>query len=91
MNGKTTCSAPDDSQEKELLAEIENLTELIDYDEATLSDDFLICECYCVSVKDIREVCEQLGSFDLKTVQDRFGLGKGCQSCLKFIDNVSFL
>ncbi len=47
----------------------------------TILEDVLICECYCVSVSDIKRVCPE-GSLDLEKVQLELNLGLGCQSCL---------
>ena len=69
----------------EFLSQIDRVDELISATEK-LDDDVLICECFCVNVGDIKEVCHSLKTFDLKTVQDNFSLGHGCQGCLKRID-----
>lgn len=71
--------------DKEFLSQIDQVDELISTTEK-LDDDVLICECFCVNAGDIREVCHSLKAFDLKTVQDNFNLGHGCQGCLKRID-----
>jgi NAD(P)H-nitrite reductase large subunit len=73
--------------DKEFLIQIDRVEELLTPRTAKLDDEVLICECFCVSVGDIREACKELGAFDLKTVQDNFSLGHGCQSCLKQIDS----
>jgi NAD(P)H-nitrite reductase large subunit len=71
--------------DKEFLRQIDHVDELIPSTEK-LDDDVLICECFCVDVGDIREVCQSLKAFDLKTVQNSFNLGHGCQGCIKKID-----
>lgn len=71
--------------DKEFLSQIDRVDELI-FSTEKLDDDVLICECFCVNVGDIREVCQPQNIFDFKTVQDSFNLGHGCQGCLKRID-----
>jgi len=71
--------------DKEILSQINTVDELISSIEK-LDDEVLICECFCVNVGDIREICHSLRVFDLKKVQDEFNLGNGCQNCLKQID-----
>ncbi len=71
--------------DEEFLSQIDQVDELISTTEK-LDDDVLICECFCVNVGDIKEVCHSIKTFDLKTVQDSFSLGHGCQGCLKRID-----
>ena len=73
--------------DKEFLSQIDRVEELLTPQAEKLDDEVLICECFCVSVGDIREACKEHGSFDLKTVQDNFSLGLGCQSCIKQIDS----
>jgi NAD(P)H-nitrite reductase large subunit len=75
--------------DKEFLSQIDQVAELIAPEAEKLADDVLICECFCVSVGDIREACRDLGTFDLELVQNNFSLGHGCQSCLKQIDSWS--
>ena len=71
--------------DKEILSQIDRVDELISSTEK-LDGEVLICECFCVNVADIRDVCRHTQAFDLKTVQDKFNLGQGCQGCLKEID-----
>ena len=71
--------------DKEILNQIDRVDELISSTEK-LDGEVLICECFCVNVADIRDVCRPGQAFDLKTVQDKFNLGQGCQRCLKEID-----
>jgi NAD(P)H-nitrite reductase large subunit len=72
--------------DKEFLSQIDRVDELTSSTEL-LTDETLICECFCVNVGDIREACHLLGAFDLKTVQGEFNLGHGCKGCLKQIDS----
>lgn len=71
--------------DKEFLRQIDRLDELLPSTEK-LDDDVLICECFCVNVADIRQVCHENQAFDLKLVEDNFHLGQGCQGCLKRIN-----
>ena len=71
--------------DKDFLSQIDRLDEILPTREK-LDDEVLICECFCVNVADIREVCRENQTFDLKLVQDNFHLGHGCQGCLKRID-----
>jgi len=71
--------------DKEFLSQIDQVGELISNTEK-LDDEILICECFCVNVADIREACKSQGTFDLMIMQENFGLGQGCQGCLKRIN-----
>ena len=71
--------------DKDFFSLIDRLDELVATTEL-LSDETLICECFCVNVADIRESCRSKGAFDLDIVQGRFNFGHGCQGCLKEID-----
>lgn len=51
-----------------------------------LDDDILICECFCVNVADIRGLFAQSRSVDLDVLAKTYGLGQGCQSCIKDCD-----
>lgn len=50
-----------------------------------LEQDYLVCECFCVSVADIREVCKD--EVDLELLKNEYSFGQGCQSCLKNRDH----
>lgn len=67
--------------DKEFLRLIDNVDELIARPTDKLDDETLICECFCVSAGDIRELCST--EVDLDLLQERLNLGGGCQSCLK--------
>jgi NAD(P)H-nitrite reductase large subunit len=69
--------------DKEFLSLIESANELIAHAEK-LDDEGLICECFCVSVRDIRELC--VSEVNLDQLKIEFNLGQGCQSCLKSKD-----
>ena len=73
--------------DKEFLRLIENVEELIPESTEKLGDDVLICECFCVSVKDIKDLCAD--KVDLELLQSHFNLGQGCQSCMKSFDSWS--
>lgn len=51
-----------------------------------LNDDFLICECMCVSVLDIREQFRDSRELDLEKLKEQLSMGQGCSSCLKTIE-----
>lgn len=71
--------------DKEFLRLIDTVDELLPRPIEKLDDDVLICECFCVSVADIKELCGD--RMDLDLVKDRLNLGSGCQSCLKRKDD----
>jgi NAD(P)H-nitrite reductase large subunit len=74
--------------DKDFLRQIDDLGTLIPpKEEEVLSDDFLICECFCVSAGDIRTACESQGKVDLELIQNQLSLGQGCQGCIKRIDS----
>jgi NAD(P)H-nitrite reductase large subunit len=71
----------------EFLKDIEQVDDYLPAEPDKLDDDVLICECFCVSVRDIRLEFEGIGEVSVQQLQDRFSLGQGCQSCLKRIDS----
>lgn len=71
--------------DKEFLRLIDTVDELIPRPIEKLEDEVLICECFCVSVADIRELCGT--HVDLDLLKDQLNLGSGCQSCLKKKDD----
>ena len=71
--------------DKDILRLMETVDELIPRPTDKLDDDTLICECFCVSAGDIREVCS--GYVDLDLLKARFNFGGGCQTCLKNKDS----
>ncbi len=75
--------------DKEFLSQIDQVPELVPSVPEKLADEILICECFCVSVGDIREACSNQGHVDLETLKAQFSLGQGCQSCLKEFDSWS--
>ena len=70
--------------DKEFLSQIDRLQDLIP--ETKLDDEVLICECFCVSVGDIRSTCVNELRVDLAKLKTEFGLGTGCQSCTTKIE-----
>jgi NAD(P)H-nitrite reductase large subunit len=56
-------------------------------DNTNLSNEVLICECFCVSVGDIRKCFSSVEDFDAKVLEEKFGFSTGCSSCLKDIDS----
>lgn len=71
--------------DKEFLHLMDNVDELIPRPADKLADEILICECFCVSVGDIRELCKT--EVDLDLLKDRLNLGAGCQTCIKNKDS----
>ena len=70
--------------DKEFLRQIDQANELLtQLAEEKLADDVLICECFCVNVRDIREACGDKSEVDLDLLRQRFSLGEGCKSCTK--------
>lgn len=67
--------------DKELLAEIDQLNDLLPNKEL-LEDELLICECFCVSVADIRALCQEDMKVDLDLLNKTYGMGDGCKSCV---------
>lgn len=67
--------------DKDFLRLMENVDELIAPPTEKLDDETLICECFCVSAGDIRNLCTD--SVDLDLLKDRFNMGQGCQTCIK--------
>lgn len=74
--------------DKDFLNQIDNVGELLaNLQDEKLDEEVLICECFCVNVRDIREMFADTGVVDLEVLQSRLDLGKGCQSCLKSKDS----
>lgn len=73
--------------DKEFLRLMESVDELLPQAGEKLEDECLICECFCVSVKDIRELCHN--EVDLDLLKSHFNMGQGCQSCIKSFDSWS--
>lgn len=71
--------------DKEFLRLIENVDDVVPKPTEKLEDETLICECFCVSVRDIRETCD--GEVDLALLQERFNMGGGCQTCVRRADD----
>ena len=69
--------------DKDFLTQIDNLDELIGPPKNLLDDNVLICECFCVSVGDIREVCAATRVVDVEKLQDSFHFSQGCGTCLR--------
>lgn len=70
--------------DKEFLRQIDQASELLTQSvPEKLADDVLICECFCVNVRDIREACLDRAEVDLGLLRQRFSMGEGCQSCVK--------
>jgi NAD(P)H-nitrite reductase large subunit len=67
---------------KDILSQIDQINELLPESEK-LDDEILICECFCVEVRDIRETCAPDQNVSIEMLQKKFNLGGGCQDCLK--------
>jgi NAD(P)H-nitrite reductase large subunit len=72
--------------DKEFLNQIDSASELLNPN-CSLADDVLICECFCVSAGDIRDLCAQKGEVNLTELREHFNFGEGCKSCIKNIDS----
>ncbi len=59
----------------------EALAALQDWKQPALDGEVVICECFCVSVNDIRSICKN--GLDLNLLAEHFGMGTGCKTCLK--------
>ena len=72
--------------DKDFLRQIDDVEALLPSKDADkLDDDVLICECFCVSVQDIRQTFEATRVVDLEILQKQFSMGQGCQSCINRI------
>ena len=72
------------NMDKEFLRQIDQAAEFLTQNAPEkLADDVLICECFCVNVRDIREACAERGEVDLDLLRKRFSMGEGCQGCMK--------
>ncbi len=72
------------NMDNEFLRQIDHASELLKETlDEKLEDDVLICECFCVNVRDIREACSEKAEVDLDLLRKRFSMGEGCQSCIK--------
>jgi len=74
--------------DEEFLSQIDHVAEFLpDPHDKKLDDEVLICECFCVSVRDIRTACAHLHEVDLRLLQENLSLGHGCQTCLRHLDS----
>lgn len=60
---------------------------LNDSNKLAFGDDFLICECKCVSYKEIKEYLTKEIDFEFLTKE--FGLGSGCKSCIEILKSMN--
>lgn len=60
---------------------------LNDSRELAFNDDALICECKCVSYKEIKEYLNE--EIDFEFLAKEFGLGSGCKSCIEILKNMN--
>ncbi len=71
--------------DKEFLSQIDGLGELIP--DPKLENEIIICECFCVNVADIRELCADQKQVDVNLLESTYSFGQGCQSCVKKIES----
>lgn len=71
----------------DFLDSIDNYYDLIADSDAIMQDDELICECFCVSLKDIKTCLNQYGHFNLEVLSKELQMGKSCGSCIKSADS----
>lgn len=74
--------------DKDFIQQIDEIGDLLSLNDL-LDDDFLICECFCVSARDIRDLFHETRSIDLVALAEAYGMGQGCKSCLKRNDWVN--
>lgn len=67
--------------EREILKLMDSVEEFIPQTSTKLGDEFLICECFCVSAGDIRRSGNE--TIDLEFLKNEFELGNGCQGCIR--------
>lgn len=67
--------------------DISEAEEALREDTRTAEDDCLVCECFCISLKDIRDFCIENPEAGLKGLQERLSLGTGCGTCLRRLDD----
>ncbi len=80
------CTVVEQDFDNDFLSQIDRVEELVSLTDK-LDDETLICECFCVDVADIRQLCHENKKPDLEKLQNEFNLGQGCQGCLKRIDS----
>lgn len=68
---------------------IENYHELLVENQKQENHDELFCECFCVSYKDILELCPTAESFDDVVIQQKLNVGQGCGQCLKRLEKLT--
>lgn len=71
--------------DKEFFRLIEEIDDFIPSPQEKLDNETLVCECFCVSALDIRDVCQV--AVDLDLLKERFMMGEGCRSCIKNKDS----
>ena len=69
---------------EDIHAQIDKLDSYIEVDKCDqLPDDYLICECNCVSVADIKNEFTRIDDIDFELLKNKYLFGTGCQSCIK--------
>jgi NAD(P)H-nitrite reductase large subunit len=76
------------SSNEEIDAWRELVDESIIYTEEKLANEFLICECCCVSAEDFRKTFQTLEDVDLEVMKRDFQMATGCKSCLKTFEDL---
>lgn len=70
-------------EDEEFWSAIDNLHELVPSEVDKLEDDVLICECFCVSVYEIRQCLNDSHTLDVTKLTQELNMGKSCGACLK--------
>lgn len=50
--------------------------------ESLLKDNYLICECNCINVGNIRDFFNEESQFSIEKMKDSLNAGSGCGQCL---------
>lgn len=69
--------------DEDFLNTIDNYYDLIADNSNKMHDDELICECFCVSLKDIKAHMKHNGEICLEALKDELNMGKSCANCIK--------
>lgn len=86
INTRHFSPQPQRAMKEEFIHQIDCWKEMIADEEHKLEDEMLICECFCVSVGDIRNRFKNKNDFNLELIKSERGFSSGCTSCLKQLD-----
>lgn len=75
-----------DNADREHFENIDSLSDFIEPEKP--EEDFLVCECSCVSLRSINQFLEQFPTANLEDLKKSLKVGIGCGSCVK---NYEFL